>query len=762
MKTEIAKALTPLLSRVRTDVRGVKNLGGKPYKENRPIDVNALTHHANGGPAYGAYPIRPGESVCMMALFDLDSHKGETPWERMAEVALDLCNELDQLGIVPHPWRSSGGLGIHLLMTWATPQDAHSVRQLLKDVLARLGFRDGAGGVAKGEIEIFPKQDRVNPGQYGNYFFLPAAFESVPLDEFTFEPLGKEAIPGYVWTDSAAVPFAPVAESAVQHCNVDVDLDEVASAVAAIPNTGAGHDYDTWFKVIAGIHTCDPGEDGHEIAEAWSEQSSKHTRAWFEHTWMHLQSDRQGGVGVGTIFKLARTYGWDRYGPAISAALDSIDVQAALAAIPTPQQPAPAPPQSSWPVFVVNRFGVPKAIITNVKMALENPLTARGIRFGFDTFRDELMLAERPGQWRPITDVDLIRLRVRFESMQGGIPNIGREMMRDAVTEVAEHFKFDSAQLWLDKLVWDGKPRIERFFTDYFGADDTPYVRATSLYAWTALAGRILIPGIQADIMPILVGDQGLLKSTALAAMVPSPEFFAEINLSDKDADLARIMRGKLVVEIGELKGMRSREIEHTKAFVTRRYEQWVPKYKEFTSTYPRRSVLFGTTNEGEFLEDATGARRFNPINVRRADRRGIECDRLQLWAEAKERFEQDLAFGGDGVIWQEAERLAQAVHEEFTVDDPWTEDVSRWLNEREDKNAPFSSVDCLKGALLLPGNQLHTGSKKRLALILKRLGFVDGRHYIDRRRTRAWVKRDGRDGSGTEQLESSVPSDSA
>lgn len=762
MKTQIAQALTPLLARVRTDVRGVKQPGGKPYKENRPLDAAALIHHANGGPAYGAYPIRPGESVCMVALFDLDSHKGETPWERMAEVALDLCVELDRHGLVPHPWRSSGGKGIHILLTWATPQDAHNVRVLLKQVLAALGFKDGAGGVAKGEIEIFPKQDRVNAGQYGSYFFLPAAFESVPLDDFTFEPLCKEDIPGYVWKDSANVPAAPVAESAPRHYNVDVDLDEVASAVAAIPNTGEGLDYDNWFKVIAGIHSCDAGPDGHEIAEAWSEQSNKHKRAWFEHTWSHLDSQRIGGVSVGTIFQLARSHGWDRYGPAITAALDGIDVQAALSAIPAMPQPNPQPPQSAWPVFVVNRFGIPKAIITNVKTALENSLTAGGIRFGFDTFRDELMLAERPGQWRPITDVDLIRLRVRFEKMQGGIPNIGREMMRDAVTEVAEHFKFDSAQLWIGQLRWDGQPRIEQFFTDYFGADDTPYVRATSIYVWTALAGRVLVPGIQADIMPILVGDQGLLKSTAIAAMVPSPDFFAEINLSDKDADLARVMRGKLVVEIGELKGMRSREIEHTKAFVTRRYEQWVPKYKEFTATYPRRSILFGTTNESEFLEDATGARRFNPIRVSRADRRAIERDRLQLWAEAKERFEQDLAFGGDGVIWQDAERLAQAVHEEFTVDDPWTGDVLRWLEGRDDPKSPFSSTDCLKGALLLPGNQLHTGTKKRLALILRRLGYFEGRAYIDGRRTRVWQKQDGRDRSGTEKLESSVQSDSA
>lgn len=748
MKEQIAQALTPLLSRVRTDVRGVKRKGGKPYKENSPLDAQALVHHANGGPAYGAYPIKPGESVCMMALFDLDSHQGETPWTRMAEVALELCSALDRLGLVPHPWRSSGGRGIHLLLTRATPQDAHSVRQCLKGVLTSLGFTDGAGGVAKGEIEIFPKQDRVHPGQYGNYFFLPAAFESEPLDDFTFEPLGKAAIPGYVWRDSAPVPVVSLAALPARHSNIEVDLDEVASALAAIPNTEDGLDYDHWFKVIAAVHACNAGPDGHELAEAWSEQSRKHTRTWFEHTWAHLHRDREGGVGAGTLFELARRHGWDRYGPAISALLDEIDLQAALSAIPVAAQPQST--VSDWPLFVLNRFGIPKAIITNVKLALENPLTSGGLRFGFDTFRDELMLAERPGQWRPVTDVDLIQLRVRFERMQGGIPNIGREMMRDAVTAVAEQYKFDSAQLWLAQLSWDGQSRIERFLTDYFGADDTPYVRATSLYLWTALAGRVLVPGIQADIMPILVGEQGLLKSTAIAAMAPSPEFFAEINLSDKDADLARIMRGKLIVEIGELKGMRSREIEHTKAFVTRRYEQWVPKYKEFTSTYARRAVLFGTTNEDEFLEDATGARRFNPITVRRADRRAIERDRLQLWAEAKARFEEDLAFGGDGVMWQEAERLAREVHETFTVDDPWTDDVSRWLAERENPNAPFSSTECLKGALLLPGNQLHTGTKKRLALILRRLGYADGRARIDGRLVRVWGKRDGNDASET------------
>jgi len=744
MQTDHAQALVPLLARLRTDVRGVKRHGGKPFKEARALDAKALARHLNGGPAYGAYPIKPGESVCSVALLDLDAHRGETAWPQMTEVALTLCTALERLGLLPHPWRSSGGHGIHLLLTWAMPQDAYSVRQCLKGVLARCGFADGAGGVAQGQVEVFPKQDEVLREHFGNYFFLPGALASEPLDEFTFEPRGKQAIAGYVWRDSAPVPQLARPASTVRASGEDADLEEVRSALCAITNTDDRIDYEQWFRIVAAIHACDPGPEGHELAQGWSEQSPKHDRVWFEHTWEHLRSDRPTRVGAGTIFALARTQGWDRYGPALAEALDAVDVEEALAHIPAGvTAPRVEPRSSAWPIFVCDRYGVPKAMLSNVERALENPLTSGGLSFGVDSFRDELMVAERPGEWRALTDVDLIDLRLRFERMQGGIPNIGREMMRDAVSAVAERQRFDSAKLWLEGLVWDGKARIERFLCDYFGAEDSAYVRATSLYIWTALAGRVLVPGIQADIMPILVGEQGLLKSTALAALVPSVAFFAEISLHDKDPDLARIMRGKLVVEVGELKGMRAREIEHTKAFVTRRHENWVPKFKEFASTYPRRAVLFGTTNEDEFLEDATGSRRFNPIRVRTADRRGIERDRLLLWAEGRERFHEDLAFGGDGVLWKEAEQLAHAEHPAFTHEDPWTQDVVRWIAEREPDPTPFSSTDCLKGALLLPAQQLHTGSKKRLALILRRLGFEDVRRRFSGRQMRVWAARD-------------------
>ena len=742
MKHKIAAALAPLITKVRTDARGVKHRGGRPYKQDEPLDLGALTHHANGGPAYGCYPIKPGETVCMAACLDFDSHKGESNWQDMADAALTVANECDKRGLVPHPWRSGGGHGIHLLFVWAGAQDARSVRRVLADVLKAAGYKDGAAGVKASEVEVFPKQDRVAFGAYGNYFFLPAAFESVPLDEFTFEPRAKESIVGYVWRNSSDVPIAPAEENLHYVSNVDADFDEVASALAAIPNGGVGYDYETWFRIIAGVHSADSGEGGKEIAEAWSEQSDKHERTWFEHTWAHLKSDRDGGAGVGTIFHHARLNGWDRYGPAVEAALNAIDIESAAARIGNATPVATKlSAMATLPLFQTNRFGIATPCISNVKLALENALTVGGARFGYDTFKDELVIAEWPGEWRAITDVDLIRLRLRFESMQGGIPGIGREIMRDAVQEVADAHKFDSGIAWLSVLKWDGVSRIERFLTTYFGAADSPYVCAVSFYLWTALAGRVMVPGVQADMVPIFVGLQGIGKSTGLQCLVPARELFAEISLTQKDDDLARILRGRLVVELGELKGLNSREIEHTKSFFTRRHEAWIPKYQEFSTSYPRRCVFFGTTNADEFLEDSTGNRRFLPVRVGLVDRAALERDCLQLWAEARELFEIDLTLGGDGVMWQSAEKLARAVHDEFTVEDPWTDDVARWLEEREDSDAPFTAVDAIKGSLVVSVGTLHQGHKKRIAAILRRLGYADGRPYVGGRQMRAWVK---------------------
>ena len=390
------------------------------------------------------------------------------------------------------------------------------------------------------------------------------------------------------------------------------------------------------------------------------------------------------------------------------------------------------------PPFERNRQGEILATVGNLELALRRADVC-DVHIGYDEFRDELMVAQwKTEDWRNFTDADYVRLRIRLES--GGFKPIGRELMRDVVGLVAEEHKFDSAQLWLSKQQWDGVPRIERFWSDYFHTEDSEYTRSCGLYIWTAMAGRVMQPGVKTDMVPILVGDQGVGKTTGVAAMVPAPDHFMEVKLDDNEIEMARRMRGKLVGEIGELRGLHSREIEHVKAFVTRTHEEWVPKYKEFSIKFPRRLVFIGTTNNEEFLADETGNRRWLPLRVGAVNLEGIKADLAQLWAEGAARFAEG------GVQFKAAQKLAESVHGEHTISDPWEDPVRAWLAEgvfgedgvggRTNGQTLFKITALMQGALGIDVRQLARRDELRAGRVLRQLGYDkvtvrDGTHRV-------------------------------
>jgi predicted P-loop ATPase len=376
--------------------------------------------------------------------------------------------------------------------------------------------------------------------------------------------------------------------------------------------------------------------------------------------------------------------------------------------------------------FERNTKGEILPTLPNVRLALHSAAVS-GCRIRYDEFRDEIMIArDTTDEWRSFTDEDYTGLRMQFE--QGGalgrFKPIGRELIRDAVSFVAKESRFDSAIFWLESLKHDGKSRIETFMRDYFGADDTPYTRAVSRYLWTALAGRVLSPGVKADMVPILVGAQGIRKSSGIAAIVPAPEQFAEISLVERDDNLARMMRGKLVGEIAELRGLHGRELEAVKAFITRTHEQWVPKYREHADAYARRTVFIGTTNEDEFLADDTGNRRWLPVKVTNGDPDSIARDRLQLWAEARDLF------NAHGVKHADAQALAREAHQEHMIHDAWEHAILAWLDECEfgeavpRREGQFTMHDVLTGALKMDAKAIRRVDEQRAGRVLKGLGF--------------------------------------
>jgi predicted P-loop ATPase len=295
-------------------------------------------------------------------------------------------------------------------------------------------------------------------------------------------------------------------------------------------------------------------------------------------------------------------------------------------------------------------------------------------RLVFDAFKDAILIRwDGDSQLRFLTENDITLIREILETAYN-FTTTSHDMVRDAVGLIARKNTVDSAKEWLNRQKWDGVPRVKTFISKYMNVPASEYSEAVAMYMWTAAAQRILNPGCKADMVPVFIGEQGAKKSTSILSLAPSEDTFAEIRLDKDDDALSRIMKGKLVVELAELRGLASREAEGIKSWISKRNENWVPKYEEFAVSYPRRIMIYGTGNKKEFLADETGERRWLPIMCGDVRDDEIIRDREQLWAEGRELS------AVCGIKWQEAERLSMGEHPDYKITDPWVDIISGFM----------------------------------------------------------------------------------
>lgn len=389
--------------------------------------------------------------------------------------------------------------------------------------------------------------------------------------------------------------------------------------------------------------------------------------------------------------------------------------------------------------------GQPIANVVNLKTALTRPDICR-VYIARDKFKEQTILRDynpvsSESAYRELKDSDYFNLRLTLEQLYSFKP-IPAQMMREAVHAVAEANAFDSAQLWLDAQVWDAVERCERFFIDYYGAKDTPYTRACGLYTWTAAAGRVITPGVKADMVPVLISrKQGTGKSTGIMAMAPTPDQYVEISLDGSEDDRARRTKGCLIGEIGELRGFYNSSLEAVKAYVTRQFDKWTPKYLEQPVTYKRRIFFVGTSNHMEIFTDTTGNRRWLPIEIVQGNVERIKRDCNQLWAEGA------MLYSIFGVMHREAEKLADALLSEYTINDPWLESIQAYLfqpNKRGElptDKGYVTTQEILTEAIGMTRAATNTGFGRRIGEIMRPLGYVPKQVRMSGDyRARAWV----------------------
>ena len=240
---------------------------------------------------------------------------------------------------------------------------------------------------------------------------------------------------------------------------------------------------------------------------------------------------------------------------------------------------------------------------------------------------------------------------------------------------------------------------------------------------------RTFRPGEKHDEMVVLVGPQGIGKSTAWAWLLPAePQralwFSDGLSFHDDSKTKAEALQGMVLVEASEMTGSTKAEVETIKKFLSRTNDNIRLTYRRDPSPLLRRCMIVGTTNDPRCLpNDASGNRRFLPVPCAAGDpaatRAYLDEQRDQLWAEAVHRTRElhETAYLPDTLKGAQSE-----LTEEYrAVDEVAEEVIGEWL---EANPRVVTTNQIASGINWTPDSR----SIYRITTVLKQLRYTRGR----------------------------------
>ena len=343
-------------------------------------------------------------------------------------------------------------------------------------------------------------------------------------------------------------------------------------------------------------------------------------------------------------------------------------------------------------------------------------------------------LAERYGEIHPkercIDTVMHIAQKTLFNPLEEYLKGLGEDFRKrfqsqDDLCETAENILSDLA-------------------TTYLSTENPLYDEYLRNWILSAV-GRVLVPGCYVRSALILQGEQNIGKTTFFQIL--GKEYFSSSLGDAKGKDELLVANRHWILEWGEFEGLWGRKpLSDVKSFMTRTEDTFRPPYGRAASTFARRFVLCGSTNQTDFLTDDTGNSRFWVIPC------GAKEINLPRWEEAREEIlaaatalvlyhkQTDLQSTMAGKHWQ----LAKAAHEldrlnaeKFTESHVWEEHILEVIDIW--KECEFILPDKIWEALDIPIKE-RPKYRNQVSKVMNRFGWQYGFKWIDSKSKRAWI----------------------
>lgn len=304
-----------------------------------------------------------------------------------------------------------------------------------------------------------------------------------------------------------------------------------------------------------------------------------------------------------------------------------------------------------------------------------------GNLFYFDTFRANICFQRKPFwhkdfvEGMALQDKDMSHIRVHLDKVY----NIkGEKMIDDGVVVEADKIQRNKVLDFFETLKWDGTPRLETFFEEFFKVSPNPFSKAAFKHWLVGAVSRIYRAGAPMDLLLIIKGKQGIGKSLFFKKLAtldfkkPADHLYSDTKIDfDKAKDSYEQLEGIWIYEWKELAGMNMSEQESIKAFVDKTEDKFRRSYGRRNVEIKRRVAFGGSTNDTTPLRDRTGNRRFLVMES--------QLNQNECYIKDDKKFTQEFR----------DQLLAEAIHLYKTGFDifAWTEEEMAWWEKSNESN---------------------------------------------------------------------------
>ena len=234
----------------------------------------------------------------------------------------------------------------------------------------------------------------------------------------------------------------------------------------------------------------------------------------------------------------------------------------------------------------------------------------------------------------PMRDADRIALLC---ALQNRGYKLSDQMLSEALLASSMVNQYHPVRDYLAKVLNDptiGTVELDLMAWEFLGAEGTLAGEQLKRTLIGAVA-RAMQPGCKMDYICVLQGEQGLGKTTFWQLLFGPWFKVFNAELGDKDSYIG--LHDSWGIELGEIDGITSvKQSAKLKNFATTQTDVLRPPYGRVTERFDRPSILVGSCNRDDFLNDSTGERRYWVIPMTKMiDRDELLRFRDAIWRTA-------------------------------------------------------------------------------------------------------------------------------